>query len=94
MDYGRPFPAGNGRIGGGVLRNETMDDKWPLFEARISDREATENEARLLEASRRLWPAALTAVKNQVSETPSLAADPKSITTQCWEKALFLSAPV
>jgi len=89
MDYGRPFPAGNGRIGGGVLRNETMDDKWPLFEARISDREPTENEARLLEASRRLWPAALTAVKNQVSETSSLAADPKSITTQCWEKALF-----
>jgi DNA-directed RNA polymerase specialized sigma24 family protein len=66
-----------------------MDDKWPLFAARISGREPTENEALLLEASRRLWPAALTAVTNQVSETPSLAADPKSITTQCWEEALF-----
>ena len=66
-----------------------MDENWPLFAARISGREPTGNEARLLEASRRLWSAALVAVANRASETPSLAADPKSITTQCWEEALF-----
>jgi DNA-directed RNA polymerase specialized sigma24 family protein len=66
-----------------------MDENWPLFAARISGREPTGNEARLLEASRRLWSAALGAVTSRISETPSLAADPKSITTQCWEEALF-----
>jgi DNA-directed RNA polymerase specialized sigma24 family protein len=66
-----------------------MDENWPLFAVRISGREPTENEARLLKASRRLWPAALAAATNQVSETPSLDADPKSITTECWEEALF-----
>jgi len=66
-----------------------MDENWPLFAARLSGREPTKNEARLLEASRRLWSAALAAVTSRVSETRSLAADPKSITTQCWEEALF-----
>jgi DNA-directed RNA polymerase specialized sigma24 family protein len=60
-----------------------------LFAARISGREPTEHEARLLEASRCLWAAALTAVTSQISATPSLAADPKSITSGCWEEALF-----
>ena len=66
-----------------------MDENWPLFAARISGREPTENEARLLEASGRLWSAALAAVTKRVSETPSLPADRKSITSQCWEEALF-----
>jgi DNA-directed RNA polymerase specialized sigma24 family protein len=74
---------------GGVLRNEIMDENWPLFAARISGREPTPNETRLLEASRRLWPSALTTVRSQISETPSLAADANSITTRCWEEALF-----
>jgi DNA-directed RNA polymerase specialized sigma24 family protein len=66
-----------------------MDENWPLFAARFSRRAPTENEARLLEASRRLWPAALRVATNQVAETPGLAFDPKSITTECWEKALL-----
>jgi DNA-directed RNA polymerase specialized sigma24 family protein len=66
-----------------------MNDNWPLFAARISGREPTEHEARLLEASGRLWPAALAVVTSQVSETPSLVADPKGITIRCWEEALF-----
>jgi DNA-directed RNA polymerase specialized sigma24 family protein len=66
-----------------------MDENWPLFAARISGREPTEHEARLLEASRRLWSAALAAVTSQISETPNLGADPKSMTTQFWEEALF-----
>ena len=73
----------------GVLRNEIMDENWPLFAARFSHRTPTENETRLLEASRRLWPAALRAATNEVSETPGLPFDPKSIATECWEKALL-----
>ena len=64
-----------------------MDENWPLFAARLSGRAPTDNEARLLEASRRLWPAALAAT-SRVSETPDLPLDPKSITTECWEDAL------
>ena len=65
-----------------------MDENWPLFAARLSGRAPTDNEARLLEASRRLWPAALAASTSRVSETPGLPLDPKSITTECWEDAL------
>ena len=63
----------------GVLRNEIMDENWPLFAARFSHRTPTENETRLLEASRRLWPAALRAATNEVSETPGLPFDPKTL---------------
>lgn len=65
-----------------------MDENWPLFAARLSGRAPTDNEARLLEASRRLWPAALAAATSRVSETPGFPSDPKSITTECWEEAL------
>jgi RNA polymerase sigma factor (sigma-70 family) len=65
-----------------------MDENWPLFAARIRGRAPTENEARLLEASRRLWPSALAAVTRQVSGLPGPPSDPKSITTECWEEAL------
>lgn len=65
-----------------------MDENWPLFAARITGRVPTENEARLLEASRRLWPAALAAVTKQMSDLVGLPSDPKSITTECWEEAL------
>ena len=65
-----------------------MDENWPLFAARITGRAPTENEARLLEASRRLWPAALAAVRKQVSDQAGLPYDPKSIATLCWEEAL------
>jgi DNA-directed RNA polymerase specialized sigma24 family protein len=65
-----------------------MDENWPLFAARITGRAPTENEARLLEASRRLWPAALAAVGKQVSDQAGLPYDPKSIATLCWEEAL------
>ena len=65
-----------------------MDENWPLFAARLSGRAPTNNEALLLEASRRLWPAVLAASTSRVSETPSLPLDPKSITTECWEDAL------
>ena len=34
-------------------------------------------------------PLLLAAVTKRVSETPSLPADRKSITSQCWEEALF-----
>ena len=63
----------------GVLRNEIMDENWPLFAARFSHRTPTENETRLLEASRRLWPAALRAATNEVSETSGLPFDPKTL---------------
>jgi len=65
-----------------------MDENWPLFAARLSGRVPTDNEALLLEASRRLWPAARAASTSRVSETPGLPLDPKSITTECWEDAL------
>jgi RNA polymerase sigma factor (sigma-70 family) len=65
-----------------------MDENWPLFAARITGRAPTENEARLLEASRRLWPAALASVTKQVSGLVDLPSDPKSITTECWGEAL------
>jgi RNA polymerase sigma factor (sigma-70 family) len=65
-----------------------MDENWPLFVATITGRAPTENEARLLEASRRLWPAALTAVKKQVFDQAGLSSDPKSIATARWEEAL------
>ena len=65
-----------------------MDENWPLFAARITGRAPTENEARLLEASRRLWPAALAAVRKQVADQVDLPSDPKSIATARWEEAL------
>jgi len=65
-----------------------MDENWPLFAARLSGRAPTDNEALLLKASRRLWPAALAAATSRVSKTPGLPLDPKSITTECWEDAL------
>ena len=65
-----------------------MDQNWPLFAARLSGRAPTENEALLLAASRRLWPAALAAVSSQVSQTSGLPLDSKSIATECWEGAL------
>ena len=65
-----------------------MDENWPLFAARISGRSPTENEARLLEASRRLWPSALTSVKSKLSQSPGLESDARSLTTEVWEEAL------
>ncbi len=65
-----------------------MDENWPLFAARLSGRAPTDNEALLLKASRRLWPAALAAATSRVSKTPAFPLDPKSITTECWEHAL------
>jgi DNA-directed RNA polymerase specialized sigma24 family protein len=65
-----------------------MDENWPLFAARLSGRALTDNEALLLKASCRLWPAALATVTSRVSKTPGLPLDPKSITTECWEDAL------
>jgi RNA polymerase sigma factor (sigma-70 family) len=65
-----------------------MDENWPLFAATITGRAPTENEARLLEASRRLWPAALAAVKRQVFDQVGTPSDLKSIATACWEEAL------
>jgi RNA polymerase sigma factor (sigma-70 family) len=41
-----------------------------------------------MDAARRLWPAALAAATNRLSETPCLTLEPKSITTECWEDAL------
>ena len=72
-----------------VLANGTMDENWALFAARISGRVPTENEARLLEASRRLWPAALGIATNRAAEIPGLPSDPKSIAAEIWEEALF-----
>ncbi len=72
-----------------VLANGTMDENWALFAARISGRVPTENEARLLEASRRLWPAALGIAANRAAEIPGLPSDPKSIAAEIWEEALF-----
>ena len=68
-----------------------MDENWPLFAARFSGRAPTENETRLLEASRRLWPAALAMAIIRAAEIPGLPSDPKSITTEIWEEALFSS---
>ena len=65
-----------------------MDENWPLFAARLSGRAPTDNEALLLKASRRLWPAALAEATSRVSKKPALPLDPKSITTECWEDAL------
>ena len=65
-----------------------MDENWPLFAARLSGRAPTDNEALLLEVSRRLWSGALAAATSRVSKTPGLPLDPKSITTECWEDAL------
>jgi RNA polymerase sigma factor (sigma-70 family) len=66
-----------------------MDENWPLFAARLSGRPPTENEARLLEASRRLWPSALAFATSKVSELPTLAPDARGLTTQIWEETLF-----
>jgi len=66
-----------------------MDENWPLFTASIAGRAPTAHEAQLLDASRRLWPAALAAVKKETSDQPGLPLDPKSIATECWEKSLF-----
>jgi len=79
---------GLGRLLAKLSRDEVMDENWPLFVATITGRAPTENEARLLEASRRLWPAALTAVKKQVFDQAGLSSDPKSIATARWEEAL------
>ena len=65
-----------------------MDENWPLFAARLSGRAPTDNEALLLKASRRLWPAALAEATSRGSKKPALPLDPKSITTECWEDAL------
>ncbi len=65
-----------------------MDENWPLFAARISGRSPTDNEARLLEASRRLWSSALGFVKNRLSHSPGLESDAKSLTTEIWEETL------
>ena len=67
---------------------ETMDENWPLFAARISGRSPTDNEAQLLEASRRLWTAALAMATNRIAEISGLPSDPKSLTTEIWEEAL------
>ncbi len=66
-----------------------MDENWPLFAARISGRSPTENEARLLDASRRLWPSVLASARSKLSEAPALKSDAKSLTTEIWEQALF-----
>jgi DNA-directed RNA polymerase specialized sigma24 family protein len=66
-----------------------MDENWPLFAATIIGREPTENEALLLAASRRLWPAALATTIKHVAESSGPSLDSKSITTECWEKTLF-----
>jgi len=65
-----------------------MDENWPLFTARISGRAPTENEARLLEASRRLWPAVLATVQKLVSDQADIPSDPQSIATARWEEVL------
>ncbi len=66
-----------------------MDENWPLFAARISGRSPSENEARLLDASRRLWPSVLASARSKLSETPALKSDAKSLATEIWEQALF-----
>jgi len=66
-----------------------MDENWPLFAATVAGRQPTENEALLLAAARRLWPAALRLTINQVTELSDPSLDPQSITTECWEQSLF-----
>jgi len=66
-----------------------MDENWPLFAARLSGRPPTENEARLLDASRRLWPSALAFATSKVSDAPALAPDARALTTQIWEETLL-----
>ena len=77
-----------GRQPDGFLWTEIMGENWPLFAARISGRSPTENEARLLEASHRLWPSALASVKSKLSESPALQAEARSLTTEVWEETL------
>lgn len=66
-----------------------MDENWPLFAASISGRALTKNEAQLLDASRRLWTAAVTMATTRAAEIPGLSSDPKSFATELWEQVLF-----
>src|SRR5438046_927597 len=45
--------------------------------------------ARLLDASRRLWPSAVAFTRTKLSESRALQSDAKSLTTEIWEEALF-----
>jgi hypothetical protein len=66
-----------------------MDENCPLFAARLSGRPPTEKEARLLDASRQLWPSALASATSKVSEAPTLAPDTRALTTRIWEETLL-----
>lgn len=66
-----------------------MDENWPLFAAQISGRSPTEHEARLLDASHRLWSSALASTRKNLSQSSALQFDAKSLTTEMWEEALF-----
>jgi len=76
----------HGLKGQGCL--STMNENWPLFAARISGRSPTPDEARLLDASRRLWPSAVAFVRGKLPEAAALEFDVKSLTTEIWEEAL------
>lgn len=65
-----------------------MDENWPLFAARFSGRAPTENEARLLAASRRLWLSVLASARSKLSQASALETDTKSLATEVWEEAL------
>jgi len=65
-----------------------MDENWPLFAARLSGRAPTEHEARLLDASRRLWDTAVVFTKNKLGETSESETDARALTTQVWEGVL------
>ena len=71
------------------LGDEIMDENWPLFAATIVGRQPTENEALLLAAARRLWPAVLATTLKKVAEISDPRLEPPSIATQYWEEALF-----
>jgi len=71
------------------LGDEIMDENWPLFAATIVGRQPTENEALLLAAARRLWPAALATSLKKVAEISDPRLEPQSIATHYWEEALF-----
>ncbi len=65
-----------------------MDENWPLFAARFSGRVPTAHEARLLEASRRLWDTAVAFTKNKLAKISEPESDAQALTPQTWEEAL------
>ncbi len=69
--------------------SRSMDENWPLFAARVSGRAPTEHEARLLDASRRLWDTAVSFTKNKLAEISEPEADAHALTTQLWEEVLL-----